>query len=141
VRQNRLYTLIKLPVSFSSCTRAALPPAAVRHWCRRRSCYSPHTFCQPATLSFSLAPTRASTHTGWPSLACIALETEPRRPRHHCLAAGHRWRPLRTHLRHQLITGEQLGTPVPFVAQVRPAIAAGEPSPWREGTPVMISVF
>jgi hypothetical protein len=75
---------------FLARARAALPATAVCRWRRRRSCCSLHTFCQQATLSFSLAPTRASTRTGWPSLACIAPESEPRRPCHHCLAAGHR---------------------------------------------------
>jgi hypothetical protein len=63
---------------------------------RRRPPLAPPTtllllspLCQPTILSFSLAPTRASTRTGWPSIACIAPESEPRRPRHHCIAAGH----------------------------------------------------
>jgi hypothetical protein len=126
---------------FSSCARAALPPTVVRHWRRRRPCCSSHPPCQPTILSFSLAPTRASMRTGWPSIACITPVSEPRQPRHHCIAADHRRRPLRCHLRHQPISLEQLGTPVPFVAQVRPAIAVGEPSPWWEGTPVRISIF
>jgi hypothetical protein len=132
--------LLNPPCFLSSWARTTLPPAAVRHWRRQRSCYSTRALCQPATPSCSLAPTRASTSTGWPSLACIAPESKPWRPCRHCLAAGHRRRPLRPHLRHQSISGEQLGTPVPFVVQVRPAIVAGEPSPRRKGTLVRIAI-
>jgi hypothetical protein len=61
----------KPPRSFSSRVRAALSPAVVRHWRRRGPCCSSRPLCQPTILNFSLAPTRASTHTGWPSIACI----------------------------------------------------------------------
>jgi hypothetical protein len=44
-------------------------------------------------------------------------------------------------MHHQSISGEHSGSPVPFVAQVRPAIAVGEPSPRRKGSLVMIEIF
>jgi hypothetical protein len=85
------------------------------------------------TPSYSLTSTRAPTTTHGLAQPYSASESELWRPCRHCLAANHRRSPLRPHLRHQTSSGEHPGCPVPFVDQVRPAIAAGELSSTAEG--------
>jgi hypothetical protein len=95
----------------------------------------------PTTPSYSLTSTRAPTATHGLAFPRIAPESKPRRPYHHYLAAGHRRSPLRPHLCHQSSSGEHPGCPVPFVDQVRPAIAVSELSPGQRGTSVRIWIL
>jgi hypothetical protein len=123
------------PPFFPSRVHVAAP---VHHWRRRWASCSACAHDPLATPGPSLAPTWAPARAHSLAFARIVPEFEPRRPCGHCLAAGQHRSPLRPNLRRQSSSYVHLWSFVPFVGQVRPAIATGELSPRRRGMLAMI---